>query len=129
MTLIALMHGVATGWRQETIAENAQQISKLGQDLYERICKYADHFSKVGSRLNSAVTSYNQAVGTLESRVLVSARRFKELGSASTQDVPLLEHVDTSPREIQAPELKQLEPENSPEFEEGLVNHNDKGIV
>jgi len=106
MTLIALLHGVATGWRQDTIAQNAQQISKLGQDLYERICKYAEHFSKVGTRLNSAVTSYNQAVGTLESRVLVSARRFKELGSASIQDVPELDHVDSVPRHLQSSELK-----------------------
>lgn len=108
MTLIALLHGVATGWRQDTIAENAQQISKLGQDLYDRICTYAEHFSKVGSRLNSAVTSYNQAVGSLESRVLVSARRFKELGSASTQKVPELQHVDTLTRELKVSDLKRL---------------------
>jgi len=105
MTLIALLHGVATGWRQDTIAKNAQQISKLGQELYERICKYAEHFSKVGSRLNSAVTSYNQAVGTLESRVLVSARKFKEMGSASSQDVPEIEPVDSAARELQSAEL------------------------
>jgi DNA recombination protein RmuC len=106
MTLIAMLHGVATGWRQDTIANNAQQISKLGQELYERICKYADHFSKVGSRLNSAVSSYNQAVGSLESRVLVSARRFKDMGSASTQDVPELEHVDSVSRELQAGDFR-----------------------
>lgn len=133
MTLIALLHGVATGWRQDTIAKNAQQISKLGQDLYERICKYAEHFSKVGSRLNSVVTSYNQAVGTLESRVLVSARRFKELGSASTQDIPQLEQIDTSPREIQSPELKRIGSEipagNSSISEADAVNENESGIV
>jgi DNA recombination protein RmuC len=107
MTLIALLHGVATGWRQDSIAKNAQKISKLGQDLYERICKYTEHFAKVGSKLNSAVSSYNQAVGSLESRVLVSARRFKDLGSSSTQELPEIEHVDKSVREVRDEEYRE----------------------
>jgi len=112
MTLIALLHGVATGWRQDSIAENAQEISHLGQELYERIVTYAEHFEKVGTRLNSAVSSYNKAVGSLESRVLVSARRFKEMGSASSQEITELNRVDNAVRDIQSADLKSLPDSN-----------------
>lgn len=102
MTLIALLRAVAYGWRQEQIAENARQISGLGQELYDRICHLAEHFSRVGTGLNTAIGNYNKAVGTMESRVLVSARRFKELGSGSTKEVPSLEPVDVLPRKLSA---------------------------
>ncbi len=102
MTLIALLRAVAYGWRQEQIAENARQISSLGQELYDRICHLAEHFSRVGTGLNTAIGNYNKAVGTLESRVLVSARRFKELGSGSTKEVPAVEPVDALPRKMSA---------------------------
>ncbi|GMQ82142.1 MAG: hypothetical protein BMS9Abin05_1586 [Rhodothermia bacterium] len=119
MTLIALLHGVASGWRQDLIVQNAQQISRLGQDLYERICKMAEHFSKVGSRLNSAVSSYNSAVGSLERRVLVSARRFKEMGAGSTQDVQEIEQVDTAAKQLEAGDFSNSAKEEIPLFEEG----------
>ncbi len=118
MTLIALLHGVASGWRQDLIVQNAQQISLLGQELYERICKMAEHFSKVGSRLNSAVTSYNSAVGSLERRVLVSARRFKEMGAGSTQDVQEIEQVDTAVKQLEAGDFANSTEEGIPLFEE-----------
>jgi DNA recombination protein RmuC len=102
MTLIALLRAVAYGWRQEQIAENARQISGLGQELYDRICHLAEHFSKVGTGLNTAIGNYNKAVGTLESRVLVSARRFKELGSGSSKEIPAAEPVDVLPRTMSA---------------------------
>ena len=101
-TLIALLRAVAYGWRQEQIAENAQQISKLGQELFERLCTMADHIQKVGKGLNAAVGSYNKAVASMETRVLVSARRFKEMGSNSSQSLDELLPIDSVPRQLNA---------------------------
>jgi DNA recombination protein RmuC len=105
-TLIALLRAVSYGWRQESLSQNAQMISDLGQELYKRLSDMATHFSKVGRSLSGAVQSYNQAVGSMESRVLVSARRFKELASTPEKwELPPLNPVEETPRSLQAPEL------------------------
>ncbi|HLB53278.1 MAG TPA: DNA recombination protein RmuC, partial [Chlamydiales bacterium] len=77
-TLIAILRGIALSWKQENLSKSAREISQLGQDLYERIGIFCEHWNKVGRQLNLAVDSFNQSVASLESRVLVSARKLKE---------------------------------------------------
>lgn len=106
-TLIALLRAVAYGWRQERLADNAREISALGAELYKRLCDMGGHMERLGSQLEKAVGCYNGAVGSLEARVLVSARRFRDLHVASEGvDIPMLEPLDHTPRQLQAPELK-----------------------
>jgi DNA recombination protein RmuC len=105
-TLIALLRAVAYGWRQETLAENAKIISQLGQELYKRLADLGGHVEKLGKGLGSAINAYNSVVGSLESRVLVSARRFKELGATSGSDeIREVPSIETSARLLQSPEL------------------------
>ncbi len=104
-TLIALLKAVYFGWRQEKVAENAQRVSDLGKELYERLAILADHFGKVGGSLDNAVEAYNRAVGTLESRVLVSARRFGELGCGVNKEIQTVEPAEKQARGLQSPDL------------------------
>ncbi|MDB6085823.1 MAG: hypothetical protein JWN43_3704 [Gammaproteobacteria bacterium] len=105
-TLIALLRAVSYGWRQEHLAENAKQISNLGKELYKRVCDLGANFGGVGKGLERAIEAYNKSVGTLESRVLVSARKFRDLGAAGTaDDVEVLAPVSSSARLLQSPEL------------------------
>jgi DNA recombination protein RmuC len=108
LTLMALLRAITYGWQQEKVARNAMEISELGRNLYERISKLAEHFESVGRSLAKAVTSYNSAVGTLESRVLVTARRLKDKGVTAPEELPEVETVDQTPRPLGAQELTGL---------------------
>ena len=103
-TLVALLRAVAYGWRQEQIAKSAQQVSGLGRDLYDRLRTFLGHFDKIKRGLESATSAFNQAVGSFESRVLPSARRFRDLGAATGDELPELEPLETQPRQLTAPE-------------------------
>ena len=100
-TLIALLRAVAYGWRQENLAQNAAEISALGKDLFKRLSDMGDHWNKVGKALEHAVEAYNAAVGSLEARVMVSARRFAELKTAPLGvEIAELEPVEKSVRGV-----------------------------
>jgi len=104
-TLIALLRTVAYGWRQEHLAENAERIRRLGQDLYDRVRTMVGHVDDVGGSLRKATVAYNRAVGSLESRVLPAARRFREMGAGEGGEIVPLETVDEQARSVDAPEL------------------------
>jgi len=99
-TLIALLKSVSYGWRQEKIAENAEQISNLGKVLYSRLRTFTKYMEDIRKNLQRTVEGYNRAVGSLESRVLVGARRFKELGAAAKGEIAIQEPVDNFPRSL-----------------------------
>jgi DNA recombination protein RmuC len=99
-TLIALLRAVSYGWRQEQVAENAQKISDLGSELYDRIATMVDHLAQLRSSLNTSVGAFNRTVGALQERVLPSVRKFKELGIASKKDLKEFEPIDSAPREV-----------------------------
>jgi DNA recombination protein RmuC len=101
-TLIALLRAVAYGWRQEKLAQNAAEISALGKELYKRLSDMGDHWNRVGKSLDRAVEAYNSAVGSLESRVMVSARKFADLKTAPLGvEIAELEPVEKGVRAVQ----------------------------
>jgi DNA recombination protein RmuC len=104
-TLIALLRAVSYGWRQETITREAQRISALGRELYLRVRVMAQHFVEMRRALDRTIFSYNKVVRSLESRVLPSARKFKELGAVSGDDIPILDSLDHQARDLQSAEM------------------------
>lgn len=103
-TLIALLRTVAHTWRQEALARNAAQVLALGRDLHERLSRMGDHLGRLGRQLGSSVDAYNRTVGALESRVLVTARRFRDL-QVTDQELDAPEQIERVPRTLQAPEF------------------------
>ena len=89
-TLIALLKAVAYGWQQETLEKNVIEIGKLGQELFTRVSDMAEHAEDLGKYLKKAVEHYNSMIGSIETRVLVTTRKFKALGELSTEDCPKL---------------------------------------
>ena len=110
-TLIALLRAVAYGWRQERVAESAREVSALGRELYARIRTLTGHFEGMGRGLERAVEAYNKAVGSYESRVLVSARKFTDYGSAPEGDIDPVFPLEKTPRALQARETDETPPD------------------
>ena len=100
ITLIALLTTVAHTWRQEVMAENYKEVARLGREFYDRLARFTEHFDDVRQKLDGAVQSYNKAVGSLEARVLVSARRLRELDVTSSPELPFAEPVATTARAL-----------------------------
>jgi DNA recombination protein RmuC len=105
-TLIALLKAAAYGWRQEAVSQNAEEISKIGRELYDRVAKLVEHFDRIRKNLEGAVGAYNDAVGTLERSVLPGARKFQELGAGGTKELKELEPIDEPLRTVASSELR-----------------------
>ena len=105
ITLISLLRAVAYGWQQETVAEGAREVSRLGRELHERLATMGEHLAKLGRSIDGAVQSYNGAIGSLERRVLVSARRLADHGAASSKELSDLPQVDRAIQRLQATEF------------------------
>jgi DNA recombination protein RmuC len=104
-TLIALLKSCAYGWRQEKLAANATEISELGRELYGRMGILCEHISRIGKSLGDSVKAYNEAVSSIESRVLVTGRKFRALGELAEEEIQTLAPIERLPREPSAPEL------------------------
>ncbi len=127
-TLIALLKAVAYGWRQEQMAKSALEVSRLGKDLYDRLRTFTDHFADIGKGLDRALDAYNRGVGSLEARVLVAARKFKERGALAGDEIETLEPIDKAARPLSLdegglfPDLVAGEPEAAEEESLPLLN-------
>jgi DNA recombination protein RmuC len=107
-TLIALLRTVAYGWRQEALARNAAQVHQLGRELHGRLATMGTHVARLGRSLDGAVESYNRTVSSLEARVLVTARRLKDLKVTTAEELPAAESIDTVPRVLKQMNLMGL---------------------
>jgi len=107
LTLVALLRTVAAAWQQQRLAENAEEIRSIGKELYDRLATMAEYVADVGAHLRRAGAAYDQFVGSLDARVLASARRFRDLGVSPTKELPeLLAPVHLEVREPRATELR-----------------------
>lgn len=99
-SFVALLRAVAYGWRQEALAENAEIIRELGQEMYGRLATFAEHLSKLGRSLDNSVDTFNKAVGSYDSRILPGARKFTELGISAKKEAPRVEQIERATRLI-----------------------------
>jgi len=103
-TFIALLRAIAYGWRQEHITRNAQVISEMGRQLYDRMKVFAQHYTDIGYSLGKAMNAYNKTTGSIESRILPTVRKFRDLGVTGADEIPVIEKMDLSPRNLAVPD-------------------------
>ena len=103
-SFVALLRAVAYGWRQEALAENAETIRELGQEMYGRLATFAEHLSRLGRSLDNSVDSFNKAVGSYDSRILPGARKFTEMGISAKKELPEVEQIERATRLIESQE-------------------------
>jgi DNA recombination protein RmuC len=103
-SFVALLRAIAYGWRQEVLAENADTIREVGQDMYDRLITFAEHLSKLGRSLDSSVDHFNKAVGSYDTRILPGARKFVDMGISARKDPPEPLPVERAARKVQAVE-------------------------
>jgi len=103
-SFVALLRAIAYGWRQETLAENAEAIREVGQEMYSRLITFAEHLSRLGRSLDNSVDAYNKAVGSYDTRILPGARKFTEMGVAAKKESPKPEQIERATRQIESRE-------------------------
>jgi DNA recombination protein RmuC len=126
-TLVAALRTIALSWQQETLAENAREVKELGAELYERLRTWTGHMQALQKGLSSSVDAYNRAVGSLESRVLVTARKFPSLGvvgRGERAEIAELSQIETAPRHLQPVEPEDDEAEGEGDCDGGVVQQN-----
>lgn len=122
-TVMGLLRVAMHGWQQQAMAEEAKQVSMLAAELYNRIAKFGEHMGKLGRALNTGMTAYNQAVGSLESSVLPGARKFKDLHiQTGGREIPDLAALEETPRGISAPELLSADEEDESQGKKETAN-------
>lgn len=100
-SFVALLRAVAYGWRQEQLAENAEKIRTVGEDMYGRLVTFAEHLQRLGKSLDSSVGHFNKAVGSFDTRILPGARKFSEMGISANKEVPELDQIEHAPRSVE----------------------------
>ena len=100
-SLVALLRAIAYGWRQEALTENAEHIRQIGTELYGRLSTFGEHLNKLGRSLAGSVQHYNKAVGSFDSRILPSAKKFSDMGIAANKDVERVEQIETTTRNLE----------------------------
>ena len=135
LTLIAMLTTIAHAWRQDALAQNYREVATLGRELHDRLATFVGHFDEVRKRLDGAVQAYNQAAGSFESRVLVSARRLKELKVTGGEELATADPIDTTPRVLRQAGLMglpegattdEIEPESA-DAEDGAAGETGRG--
>jgi DNA recombination protein RmuC len=101
-SFVALLRAVAYGWRQETLAENAEHIRHIGEDLYHRLVVFSDYLQKVGKSLDSSVSHFNKAVGSFDARILPSARKFTDMGISAKKELDTVEQIEKTTRAVES---------------------------
>jgi DNA recombination protein RmuC len=99
---VALLRAVAYGWRQVALAENAEAIREVGQEMFARLTTFSDHLARLGRNLDNSVDAFNKAVGSYDSRLLPGAKKFTEMGITARKDPPRVEQIERSTRHVES---------------------------